>query len=142
AKTPGALRAVELTDLALDALDILPTPLRREQLVFPGRRAAVLDIHAWSRRGKRPGPWTQALEDAELAYREPRQMRHTFATLALVDGASIEWISKQMGHEDIATTLRHYHKWLPSDKRNITTLNAAHAARTGLKAASAAEGSR
>ena len=42
-------------------------------------------------------------------------MRHTFATLPLADGASIEWIAKQMGHEDIATTLRHYQKWLPRD---------------------------
>jgi integrase len=64
-------------------------------------------------------------------------MRHTFATLALTLGASIEWISKQMGHEDIATTLRHYHKWLPSDRRNVMALNAAYAARTGLKADSA-----
>lgn len=66
-------------------------------------------------------------------------MRHTFATLALADGASIEWIAKQMGHEDIATTLRHYHKWLPSDRRNVTALNVAHAARTGLKADAAAQ---
>jgi hypothetical protein len=44
-----------------------------------------------------------------------------------------------MGHEDIATTLRHYHKWLPGDRRNVTALNAAHAARTGLKPDAAAQ---
>jgi integrase len=133
AKTPGALRAVELVDLALEALGALPTPLRREQLVFPGARGGILDVHAWSRQGARPGPWTLALDAADLSYREPPQMRHTFATLALVDGASIEWIAKQMGHEDVSTTLRHYHKWLPSDRRNVNALNEAHAARTGLK---------
>lgn len=142
AKTQGALRAVELTDLALEALDSLPTPLRRDQLVFPGKRGGVLDVHAWSRGGDRPGPWTKALTAAGLDYREPRQMRHTFATLALADGARIEWISKQMGHEDIATTLRHYHKWLPFDRRNVTALNTAHAARTGPKADPAAESAR
>jgi integrase len=62
--------------------------------------------------------------------------------LALADGAPIEWISKQMGHENIATTLRHYHKWLPSDRRNVTVLNAAYAARTGPKADPAAESAR
>jgi integrase len=137
AKTEGAFRAVELTNVALEALDLLPTPLHRDQLVFPGARGGILDTHAWSRQGKRPGPWTLALAAAGLDYREPRQMRHTFATLALADGASIEWISKTMGHEDIATTLRHYHKWLKSDRRNVSALNAAYAGRTGLKADSA-----
>jgi integrase len=134
AKTQGALRAVELTDLALEALDSLPTPLRRDQLIFPGKRGGILDVHAWSRGGDRPGPWTKALAAAGLDYREPRQTRHSFATLALADGARIEWISKQMGQEDIATTLRHYHKWLPSDRRNVTALNTAHAARNRPKA--------
>jgi hypothetical protein len=64
-------------------------------------------------------------------------MRHTFATLALASGVDIAWISEQMGHEEIATTLRHYHKWLPSDLRNVNLLNAAHAAQTGLKSDSA-----
>jgi integrase len=133
AKTPGALRAVELFDVALEALDLLPTPIKRDTLVIPGRRGGVLDLHAWSRQGDRPGPWTSALARAGLAYREPRQMRHTFATLTLADGASIEWVSKQMGHKDIATTLRHYHKWLPSDRRNVSILNAARAGKSGPK---------
>jgi integrase len=69
-------------------------------------------------------------------------MRHTYGTLALADRASLEWISKQMGHKDIATTLRHYHKWLPSDRRNVTAPNTAHAARNRPKADPAAESSR
>lgn len=133
AKTPGAPRAVELIDRALAALDLLPMPLRRERLVFPGTSGGILDTHAWSLRGRRIGPWVKALEAVGLDYREPRQMRHTFATLALTDGASIEWIAKQMGHKDIATTLGHYRRWLPSD-RSVDALNATHAKQTGPKA--------
>jgi integrase len=64
-------------------------------------------------------------------------MRHTFATLALADGAHIEWISNQLGHEIIATTQRHYHKELPTDRRNVNILNARHRERNGLKTDSA-----
>jgi integrase len=142
AKTPGALRAVELFDLALEALESLPTPLKRDKLVFPGKRGGILDTHAWSRRGKRPGPWTTALARAGLNHRGPGQMRHTFATLALADGAGIEWISKQLGHESIATTTRHYQKWLPTDRRNVNVLNSRHRERTGLKADSARQEAR
>jgi hypothetical protein len=39
-----------------------------------------------------------------------------------------------MGHRDIATTLRHYHKWLPSDRRNVDILNERHRQGTGPKA--------
>ena len=130
-KTDEALRAVELIDRALDALDLLPRQLRREQLVFPSRAGGMIDTHSWSRQGKRPGAWTRALVAAGVEYREPRQMRHSFATLALVEGATIEWIAKQMGHKEITTTLRHYHRWLPSDRRNLDTLNRAYAQTVG-----------
>jgi len=39
-----------------------------------------------------------------------------------------------MGHQDIATTLRHYHRWLPSDRRNVNILNEAFAKKNGPKA--------
>jgi hypothetical protein len=49
AKTRGSLRRVELSTLARDALESLPEALRREQLVFPGTRGAVLDLGRWRR---------------------------------------------------------------------------------------------
>jgi hypothetical protein len=51
AKTRGALRSVRLSALALEALALLPTPLRAEQLVFPGDRGEVIDLAKW-RRGR------------------------------------------------------------------------------------------
>src|SRR4051812_6781963 len=65
AKTRGSLRTVLLSDLALEALALLPTPLRQDQLVFPGRDGASrLDIHAWRRNR-----WGKALEAAGVSYR-------------------------------------------------------------------------
>jgi integrase len=136
ANTRGALRTVLLTDLALDALRMLPTPLRREQYVFPGDRNDTIDLRAWSRRR-----WKNALANATVIYREPYGMRDTFATLNLNDGAPLEWISEQMGHSDIQVTRDHYARWMKTtDYRILDALNQTRAERTGLKADSVAEG--
>ena len=139
-KTEGSVRRVELSDQALAALDLLPTPFDRTQLVFPGTHNGILDVHAWSRQGSRPGPWTKALADAGLEYRSPDQMRHTHATLALAEGdVSPDWLAKQMGHSSVAMIEKHYRKWLTTDTRNIDRLNAAYAKQTGIKSASGAK---
>jgi integrase len=69
--------------------------------------------------------WYPALHSAELERRPLYQMRHTYATLALAAGARIEWVSRQMGHRDIRTTLRFYATFLPEvDERNVSLLDA------------------
>jgi integrase len=145
AKNRTSLRTVQLQAEALNALAALPAPLTRKQLVFPDRRGELLNLHGWRKKGdqqktgdhrKSDGPWRAALVAAGLDDREPRQMRHTFATLALAGGAKIEWVSKQLGHTDIQTTLRHYARFLPEvDDRNLSLLDAfaARAAVSGLK---------
>jgi integrase len=134
AKTRGSLRTVMLTDEALEALRLLATPLRRDSLVFPGRDGVtVLDPHAWQRKA-----WTNALAAAGVTYREVYAMRDTYATLNLNDGAPLEWISKQMGHSDVSTTIKHYARWQPAtDFHIVDQLNKTRAAATGLKTDSA-----
>jgi site-specific recombinase XerD len=46
--------------------------------------------------------------------RGPHQMRHTFASLLLQDGAPITYVSRQLGHKDASITLRVYAHWLPT----------------------------
>ena len=43
----------------------------------------------------------------------PYSMRHTFATLLLQQGVPISYVSEQLGHESIETTLRWYWWALP-----------------------------
>ncbi len=112
-----------LAAIALDSLACLPQPLRRDQLIFPGRDGGLFDTNSWRRK-----TWRKALAAAGVDYREPYAMRDTFATLCLADGAPLEWISRQMGHTDIDTTRRHYARWLPeTDYRIVDALNAARA---------------
>jgi integrase len=48
--------------------------------------------------------WTACLEDAGVAYRNPHQARHTYASRWLRKGGSLSVLSEEMGHESIATT--------------------------------------
>ena len=54
-----------------------------------------------------------SLDTADLDRRGPHQMRHTFASLLLQDGAPITYVSRQLGHKDASITLRVYAHWLP-----------------------------
>jgi integrase len=66
----------------------------------------------------------KALEDAKIEHRPLYQMRHTYATLALAAGADVYWVSKQLGHTNIQTTLKDYARFLPAvDERNLGLLD-------------------
>jgi integrase len=43
----------------------------------------------------------------------PYTMRHTFAALRLSAGAPPKWVSGQLGHRNLTTTLRFYDEWIP-----------------------------
>jgi len=50
-------------------------------------------------------------------------LRHTFATHLLLQGAPITYVAAQLGHAKPTTTLTYYAHWIPSgDKRYIDRL--------------------
>ncbi len=107
AKNRHSLRTLPLPSLAVEALKSLPHPIDQEQLIFPGVMGGVLHLGAFRRR-----QWADALVDVGLTYRPPRHLRHTFATLALAHGASIETVSRMLGHASVTTTERHYARFI------------------------------
>lgn len=56
----------------------------------------------------------KACTAAEVRYRYPYQLRHTYATWALSSGENPAWIARQMGHSDTMMLFRVYGKWMPS----------------------------
>jgi integrase len=125
-KTDGSLRTVQLQRVALDALRDLLAQHRADGLtfprglIFPAPEGGIINLSNYRKR-----VWKKALADAELPYRALDETRHTFATLALAGSAPIEWVSKQLGHTNIQTTLKHYARWLPAaDDRIIALLDA------------------
>lgn len=92
-----------------------------------GPQGGMIDLHNFGRRR-----WKTALKNAELEYRPPVQMRHSFASLALAEGIALNWISQQMGHDDVSITAKRYARWLPKgDELWLSRLNAAWASSTG-----------
>jgi integrase len=57
-----------------------------------------------------------------VPYRAFDECRHTYATFMLAAGVPIEWISRQLGHAKIQTTLTHYARWLPRADARIHAL--------------------
>lgn len=51
--------------------------------------------------------------------------RHTFASLMLQNGEDMHWVSKQLGHKDLSTTLQYYVKYIKQDKERGQEFNRA-----------------
>ena len=47
----------------------------------------------------------------------PHSLRHTFASLLLVNGESVYYVQRQLGHASIQLTVDTYGKWLPAGNK-------------------------
>lgn len=72
--------------------------------------------------------WLPALKKAGLPFREMKQTRHSFATIALSCGESPLWIAKTMGHSDTDMIIRVYGKYIENalGSKDGKKLNAAY----------------
>ncbi len=51
----------------------------------------------------------------------PHDLRHTYATLLLMDGYSPAYVQKQLGHHSISMTVDTYCHWIPGEgKKDLT----------------------
>ena len=92
-------RTVWLSSAARTVLEALP---RRAIWVFPGER--------------RDGPvssldpfWNAVRAEADLRDVRLHDLRHTYASVALMNGETVLTIGKLLGHDDPATTLKYIH---------------------------------
>ena len=56
-------------------------------------------------RAFRQGVWKPALRRAKVKYRRPYQTRHTYASMVLKADESIAWLSDQLGHSSVISTI-------------------------------------
>jgi Phage integrase family len=74
------------------------------------------------------------------AHFTPHCLRHTYASLLLVDGVSPVYVQRQLGHTSIAMTCDLYGRWLPlENKAAVDGLDAPSGSQLVASAASASE---
>jgi integrase len=88
---------------------------RQKQHTFMAGELVFMDSRygePWNEeRAFRRSYWTPALKACGIRYRRPYNMRHTFATMLLMSGATPAYAAKQMGHS-VEQFLHTYAKWL------------------------------
>ena len=57
----------------------------------------------------------RACKAARLRVRNPHDLRHTYATLLLMDHYSPAYVQKQLGHSSISITVDIYGHWIPGE---------------------------
>lgn len=79
--------------------------------------------------GFRNHVWTPILRRAELRYRKPHTLRHTYASLLIDGGEPITYVQHQLGHSSPTITLKVYAHLMPrTDRRAVDSLDDAPAA--------------
>ncbi|HEY1244510.1 MAG TPA: tyrosine-type recombinase/integrase [Hyphomicrobiaceae bacterium] len=106
-------RTVDLTPGVLERLEAyvatLPPRLRAAGWLFAGTNNPSLP-----RNGSMPRKTFMALQrEAGLSGFRLYDLRHTFASLLLSRNTPALYVSKQLGHKSLLTTLRVYAHWIP-----------------------------
>lgn len=57
--------------------------------------------------------WNPCMSKSKLARKTPHDMRHTYATMRLSMGHSLQEVSKEMGHSTPIVTYKTYYHWMP-----------------------------
>lgn len=78
---------------------------------------------AWGSSNKIGEAWKKVLEKINVKYRNPYQMRHTYASTLLSNGENVFWLATQMGHENTEMLFKHYGKWIPEKENNGYNFN-------------------
>jgi integrase len=68
--------------------------------------------------------WSRVLRQANLRYRKPHALRHTFASMLIEAGEPLTYVQQQLGHHSPAFTLGVYGHLLPrGDRRAVDRLD-------------------
>ena len=109
-KTRAGKRDLKILEPAMQALVAQkPFTLLKNQEIFQNPKTN----ERWNGdRAIRQGVWKPALRRAKVRYRRPYQTRHTYASMMLTADESIAWLSKQLGHSSVITTMTIYAKYI------------------------------
>jgi integrase len=83
----------------------LPTPF------FCSRAGAYADPSAVR------GAFERVVQAATLPHFTPHSLRHTYASLLLIEGTDVYYVCRMLGHASISETVDTYARWLPANRK-------------------------
>jgi integrase len=136
----GKARRVDMSQQLADVLRGFKTLQEAEAVVagsaLPGRVFSNRAGGPIQEDDFRNNVWAPLLRQAQLRYRKPHTMRHTFASLLIEAGEPLTYVQQQLGHHSAAFTLKVYGHLLPrGDRRAVDALDDAPGTRAAEKGA-------
>ncbi len=111
-KTKAGVRQVKLFPDALQALESQKNhTLLAGVQIFNNPNT----LEPWNGDGAIREHFKVICKKAKVRYRRPYQLRHSYATMMLMAGEPVRWLSKQMGHSTPMQTMNVYAKWIDED---------------------------
>lgn len=112
-KTAAGIRDLELNTQAMAALTAQKaiSMLRGDRVwLNPG------SLEPWTTDAQvRKTLWLPLMKRAGVPYRNPYQIRHTYASTLLTAGQNPWYVAQQLGHEDVEMVFRTYGKFIQED---------------------------
>ncbi len=106
-KSKRSRRSIDMTRTVKEALARLPSRFRGE-LVFCAEKGTPIDPENFTKRD-----WARALRRSGLRRIRFHDLRHTYASLLIAQGAHPKYIQAQLGRASIQTTLDRYGHLMP-----------------------------
>jgi integrase len=110
----GDRRLLDLEAGLVAKLEVYVRGLRKEALAR-GRQVGYLFSGITQRQVQRA--MERACLAAQVRVRSPHDLRHTFATLLLMDHVSPAYVQRLLGHKSISMTVDIYGHWIPGEGR-------------------------
>ena len=110
-KTKAGRRKIPISE---DVCDLLAIEMKKHnsEYLFLNSRQRV-----WNQDSFRKNRWIKLLDSCGVQYRYPYQMRHTFASQLISEGANHWKVSKLMGHSSPNTLYQHYGNFIDEYER-------------------------
>jgi len=115
-KTKAGVRTIPLLPAAFEALTVMKsiTMLAGDRVFVNGR--AQGEDGAWS-DDTLARLWKRAHKGTKIRYRNPYQLRHTFASQLLSQGENPAYIATLLGHKTVEMVQRTYGRWVSEGEK-------------------------
>lgn len=118
-KTPDSDRELLLLDKAFEALSEQFKFKSDDGFVFHNPNTGTY----WRETDAFRKHWVRLFNVLDIKYRNPYQMRHTFASMLISKGENIHKVAKYLGHKNIKMVIGIYGKFIPEDTNNGLFVN-------------------